>query len=321
MPTDNLQYIVYVLIFISTIMIVDGLIRFTSSRFSYKKSKNKRLKLISKNIDHSEALSELRRQRGLSNEGNYLIPFIPLNKLIMQSGIHIGIRNIILLMCLLSIASFILVYVFDNNVIFPTIAAFMVGIILPITFLSVMRRRRRKKIETQLPEALDILRRSLRAGHPLSVAISMVAREMPDPIGSEFGMTSDEMTYGSDLESALENMAARIGQPDVSLMVLSVTVQSKTGGNLTELLANLSVIVRERQTLRRKVRALSAEGRFSAIALSLLPLFVFGVLLVIAPSLYGQVWDHPLVKPVLGFAIVLTVIGDFVMYRMVNFKY
>jgi len=224
-------------------------------------------------------------------------------------------------MLFLGIIPFIAVFYFFTNFIISIFAFVIVGIVFPILWLRIMRNRRRKKIEGQLPEALDVLQRSLNAGHPLSVAIAMVARELPDPIGSEFGITSDEMTYGLGLETALDNMGARIGQADMSLLIISVSIQSKTGGNLAELLSNLTEVIRDRQTLRLKIKALSAEGRFSAIALSLLPFILFFVLLVIAPTLYGDVWGHPMIIPVLALAGVLMVIGDIVMYRMVNFKF
>ncbi len=270
---------------------------------------------------HEEALFELRIQRGLSSKGGYVLPIKSFNRLLLQSGLTIGVKKLFFYMFILGLTSFMVVYFFERDYIFSSLAFIGFGIVLPTLWLLYLRSRRRKKIEAQIPESIDVLKRSLSAGHPLSVAISLVASEMPDPIGSEFGITSDEMTFGLDLETALTNMGARIGQADMSLLVVSVSIQSKTGGNLAELLANLSKVIRNRQTLRRKVRALSSEGRFSAIALSLLPWFLFSILWVIAPTFYGDVWGHRLIKPVLGVAVVLAAIGDFIMYKMVNFKY
>jgi len=321
MSSNEVQIAIYVLVFISTMLIIDILIRLIRSKYSYKIIKNKRLKLLNDNNISEVNLLELRRQRGLGKKGEYVIPIISLNKLILQSGINIGVKKIIFLMLTVGIISFIVVYLFDRGYIYPSISSIAIGFMLPLLWLRAMRQMRRKKIEAQLPESLDILRRSMGAGHPLSVAIALVAREMPDPIGTEFGITSDEMTFGLGLDTALNNMSARIGQADVSLLVVSVSIQSTTGGNLVELIGNLAAVVRERQTLRRKVKALSAEGKFSAIALSLLPIVLFLVLMVIAPTFYDGVWEHPLVKPMLGLAIVLMIVGDYVMYRMVNFKY
>jgi len=115
----------------------------------------------------------------------------------------------------------------------------------------------------------------MRAGHPVSVAVSLVARELPDPIGNRIRLTADEMTYGLDLETALKNMCVRVGQQDLPFVVVAVSIQTKTGGNLAEVLSNLSRVIRDRFKLRRRVKAMSTEGRMSATALSLIPLFVF----------------------------------------------
>lgn len=321
MSASDIELVIYVLVFVATVLLIDAGIRYASNKVSYSKTKNKRLKLLAKNQLHEDALFELRRQRGLGTDGTYSLPLISFNRLILQSGITIGVKRIIMLMAAVGVAAYGIAYFFDRGFLIPGLCAIIFGIVVPIFWLRSKRRWRRKKIESQLPEALDVLRRSIGAGHPLSVAISMVAREMPDPIGSEFGITSDEMTFGLDLDSALENMDARVGQPDMALLVTSVSIQSKTGGNLSELLKNLGLVIRERQTLRRKVKALSAEGRFSAVALSILPIALFLLLLLIAPSFYGDVWGHPLVRPVLAFAVIFMIIGDIVMYRMVNFKF
>jgi tight adherence protein B len=196
-----------------------------------------------------------------------------------------------------------------------------IGVALPLLVLSVMRRRRQKKFAAQLSEALDIVVRSLKAGHPVPVALGMVGREMGDPVGSEFGMVVDELTYGLDLETVLRNLYHRVGQEDLGLMVTAVSLQSSTGGNLTEVLGNLSRIIRERFKLRRKVRALSAEGRISAYGLASLPLALFLLLQVIAPGYYGDIWEDPLVQPALMATVAWAIVGMIMMYKMVNFKY
>ena len=134
--------------------------------------------------------------------------------------------------------------------------------------------------------------RSLRAGHPVPIAISMVGREMPDPIGSEFGVVSDEITYGADLETAMRNLYARLGSDDLPLFVTAVAIQGSTGGNLGEILENLSGVIRQRFKMRRKIRALAAEGRASAMILSALPIGMFVVIQFIAPDFYASVWQR-----------------------------
>ena len=134
--------------------------------------------------------------------------------------------------------------------------------------LKFLRARRHKKFNAQFPDAIDIIVRSLRAGHPVPTAINMVSREMSDPIGSEFGIVTDEITYGADLETAMRNLYFRVGTDDLPLFVTAVAIQGSTGGNLGEILQNLSGVIRQRFKMRRKIRALAAEGRASALILS-----------------------------------------------------
>jgi Flp pilus assembly CpaF family ATPase/Flp pilus assembly protein TadB len=191
-----------------------------------------------------------------------------------------------------------------------------------LVYVTLMRLRaaRQRKLEAQLPEAIDILVRSLKAGHPILAAVRLVRHELPDPIGSEFGILADEITYGLDLESAMNNLATRVGQEDLTLVVIAAGIQASTGGNLAEILGGMSHIVRERLKMRLKVKAMSAEGRFSAIMLSALPFALFAILSLIAPTFYGEVWDQPIVKPVLFAAAVWLMIGNAVMHRMVRFR-
>jgi tight adherence protein B len=143
---------------------------------------------------------------------------------------------------------------------------------------------------------------------------------MTDPIGSEFGIVSDEVTYGSDLETALRNLYYRIGQDDLPLFVTAVAIQGSTGGNLGEILQNLSGVIRQRFKMRRKIRALAAEGRASALILSSLPIGMFAVINLIAPDFYASVWSYDLTKIALGAAALWMGLGNFIMYRMVNFR-
>jgi len=192
--------------------------------------------------------------------------------------------------------------------------------LLPLFVLKMKRSRRQKAFGAQFPDALDIIVRSLRAGHPVPIAINMVAREMRDPIGSEFGIVADELTYGADLESAMRNLYFRIGQDDLPLFVTAVAIQSSTGGNLGEILENLSAVIRERFKMRRKIRALAAEGRASALILSSLPIAMFVIIQVVAPEFYRSVWNQDLTKICLAAAGGWMLIGNFIMYRMVNFR-
>ena len=162
--------------------------------------------------------------------------------------------------------------------------------------------------------------RSLRAGHPVPVAISTVAKELPDPVGTEFGIVSDEITYGSDLESAMRDLYFRVGSEDLPLFVTAVAIQSSTGGNLGEILENLSGVIRDRFKMRRKIRALAAEGRASAIILSSLPIGIFAAIQFVSPEFYASVWHEGLTKIGLAVAGAWMGVGNFIMYRLVNFR-
>jgi tight adherence protein B len=198
--------------------------------------------------------------------------------------------------------------------------ALFCGTFLPVLVLKMKRGRRHKRFGAQFPDAIDVIVRSLKAGHPVPVAIQMVGREMPDPIGSEFGMISDEITYGADLETALRNMHFRVGQEDLPLFVTAVAIQGSTGGNLSEILGSLSSVIRLRFKMRRKVKALAAEGKFSAIILSSLPIAMFSVLQFMSPGFYGGVWHIEATKIILGVAGAWMLMGNLIMFKMVNFR-
>ena len=193
-------------------------------------------------------------------------------------------------------------------------------LVLPFMVLRYLRKRRQKKFSAQFPDAIDIIVRSLRAGHPVPIAINMVARELPDPIGSEFGTVTDEITYGADLESAMRTLYFRVGTDDLPLFVTAVAIQGSTGGNLGEILENLSSVIRQRFKMRRKIRALAAEGRASALILSSLPIGMFVVINFLVPNFYASVWHEDMTKIALVLAGCWMGIGNFIMYRLVNFR-
>jgi tight adherence protein B len=273
-----------------------------------------------KNIDTREDLFRIRRSRSLTAEGDYLFSWLSLNKLILQSGSKIGIAGLIGLGLIAAGVVLFASHLAGLDLQMAGPGAILTGFAFPLVYLRSMRGRRQDKFEEQLPDAIDVIVRSLKAGHSLPVAIAGAGKNMPDPIGGEFALTAAEVTYGLDLETAMMNMRSRVGQADLAMIVLAVSVQSKTGGNLAEVLTNLSKIIRERFKLRRKAYALAAEGRFSAILLSILPIALFGMLHLISPSYYGDISTNAYIKPILGGAVVWMLIGDFIMYKMVRIK-
>jgi len=187
--------------------------------------------------------------------------------------------------------------------------------------ISSMRRRRLRIIEEQLPLALDIVIRSLRAGHPVVSALQLVTTEMGDPIGSEFGLIVDETTYGFELKDALANFARRTGSDDVHFFAVSVAIQTETGGNLAEILENLAKVVRSRITLGKRVKALSSEGRMSAYILSGLPIFLISTIGMSQPAFYSVKFSDPIFWPTVVGIVGLYFTGLMLMHRITNFKY
>lgn len=187
-------------------------------------------------------------------------------------------------------------------------------------WLRVKRARRLARFGEQLPEVIDVIVRSLRAGHPLAVSLALVARETPDPAGAEFALVVDEVNYGRSLAEALDNLSQRVGHPELRFFVASTAIAHQTGGNLGEILSRLSRLLRERFRLARRVRALSAEGRFSGYALSVLPVALFGLINLVSASYYAEFWTSAAATPVVAVSVGLLVLGNLVIYRLVNFK-
>jgi tight adherence protein B len=198
--------------------------------------------------------------------------------------------------------------------------ALSLGSLAVMAWLRVMRRRRIARFGDSLPEILDIITRSLRAGHPLPVSLALVAREIGAPAGPEFALLVDEISYGRSVPEALERIYHRVGYPELRFVVAAVSIGQQTGGNLGEILARLSRTLRERQRLVRKVRALSAEGRFSGLALSILPVALFALINLVSPSYYAEFWASPLSGKILALSLALMVAGNVVILRLVNLK-
>jgi tight adherence protein B len=313
-------YLVWLFVALSAVLTVEAVYLTCFSRASYRSRINRRLRISKDRTDRESVLSELRRERGLTSSGHYRLPLIKLNRLILQSGLTTGIGRLAMIFGFIAVIAFAATMVFRGSVLESALAAVASVTVLPVFVLKVLRSRRQKKFGAQFADALDIIVRSLRAGHPVPVAITRVGREMTDPIGSEFGIVSDEITYGADLESGMRNLYARIGSDDLPLFVTAVAIQGSTGGNLGEILQNLSGVIRQRFKMRRKIRALAAEGRASAMILSALPIGIFVVIQFIAPDFYASVWHEHLTKILLFGAAGWMLVGNLIMFKMVNFK-
>jgi tight adherence protein B len=243
---------------------------------------------------------------------------VPWTYLQVLSAMAIGFAlSLALILMGVSVAGFTV----SGGVVVLTLAlAATVAIAVPYTILNILAQRRRKRIEQQFPVSLDIFVRALRSGHPVASAIALITEEMEDPIGSEFGLVSDEVSYGVELTDALESMANRWDLEDMRMFVVSLSVQMETGGNLAEILENLSEVIRARASLYLKVRALSSEGRMTAWILSVLPAITFTLMFMVNPGFYLNTAGDPIF--IGGFAglMLLYVIGIFWIKHLVNIK-
>ncbi|CDX33161.1 Type II secretion system F domain protein [Mesorhizobium sp. ORS 3359] len=317
-----LLYFIYVVAAASVILAGEAFYLSLTRRRSQRSAVNHRLRRLADDTPAEQTLQSLLRERGLTDSGDFVSGFVWLNRLYTRSGVT---GNPVAFAVSFLLAGFALALIFWLLIGFSALAALLifllVAIVLPLLVLRRARNRRILKFARQLPDALDMIVRSLRAGHPTSVAIGLVAREMPDPLGTEFGIVADEITFGLSMEQGVRKLSERVGFEGLHLLSISLSIQAKTGGNLTEILANLSSVLRERQKLRLKIRALSAEGRASAWIISLFPVFMFLILLLVAPSYYGQVWGNPLILPVFTAFGAWALLGDYIMYRMVTFDF
>ncbi len=194
------------------------------------------------------------------------------------------------------------------------------GVALPCIVLLRKRRKRLQAFEQQLPEALDLLSRALRAGHAFSAALEMIGTEMHDPVAGEFRTCFDEINFGVSLNDALLNLATRVPSTDLRYFIIAVLLQRETGGNLAELLDNLSALMRERFKLIGTIRVLSAEGRLSAWIISLLPFATAAVINLVNPKFMSILWTDELGTRMVTFAAIFAALGIFWMSRIVKIR-
>lgn len=305
---------------LAAVLVVEAIYLVFSDARSQRQRINRRMRGMNGQVSQQDVLVNLRRERGLTATGAFVLPVRWLNALIVQSGLTMGLPRLFALIAAFTGMAGIFGFLQFGSLLNALITASIAGTIVPVVVLRYMGGRLRKRFGAQLPEAIELIVRSLKAGHPVPVAVSMVGREMADPIGSEFGLVADEVTYGSDLVTALKNMQARIGHEDLPLLVIAVSIQATSGGNLREILDNLAAMIRLRVKMRRKVTAISAEGRISAIILSSLPIIMMIVINVMSPNYYGEVWGQTTTMIGLAIGIFWMVVGNLMLLKMVNFK-
>lgn len=285
-----------------------------------KRQVNRRLKVGERVEGISALVVELRKQRGLTASGARSDRLRWLSDLIVSSGLPYDQKKWLAYAGAAALLGAAGAGFLTRMPLAALGGALAGGVLIPLAVLKMYGNKRKAALGYQLPQALDIIVRSLEAGHPVPAAVGLVGREMSDPVGTEFGMAADEIAYGATLEQAVERMSDRCQHPDVDLFAATVRLQERTGGNLTGLLKLNANTVRDRHKMRLKIKAASSEGRASAMILTAAPFLALGLIVMISPSFYGDVIDEPMVKyglAGLGFWIFL---GNMIMRRMIDMR-
>jgi tight adherence protein B len=234
-----------------------------------------------------------------------------------QAGASMGVESFLLTTVGWSVGGGLTVLVLTRSPLVAILAAIAVGS-APYLHLRIKRKRRLSRFEAFLPEAIDLLGRAIRAGHPLSSGFKMVADEMKDPIAGEFRRTFEEARFGLPFEDAVLAMADRVDLIDVRILVTAILIQREVGGNLAEVLDNLASVIRARFTVRRQLRTYTAQGRISGYVLAVLPIFVASIIYLLNPEYEVMLFRHPIGKLMLITAVVMQILGYLWIRKIVN---
>lgn len=320
----NFSLIFMVLAFVAVVLLLEGLyLVWDANKSPEAKKIERRLHMLAAGAGTDEETSFL-KQRMLSEipAMQRLLLGMPrvhqLDRLLEQSGLKLSVGRLLLFILLAGVATYGLARLFLHIPWIFSLVLAASAASLPYFYVLRCRNLRINNIERQLPDALDLICRALRAGHAFPAGMQMVGEEMPEPIAGEFRITHEEVNFGIALQQALLNMAARVPSTDLRYFVIAVLIQRETGGNLTEVLENLSTLIRERFKLLEKVRVLAAEGKLSAWILVILPFVVAGVINILNPEFMKVLWTDPMGLKMVGAAMVMMVLGGLWMRQIVN---
>ncbi|HEX8231773.1 MAG TPA: type II secretion system F family protein [Caulobacteraceae bacterium] len=320
LPELNASHVILVLVFAAAFMAaqtVAGLI----GRGRVKRVVNRRLTVAEQGGKTlGELVVELRKQRGLQDNGGRSRRLAWLSDLIIRSGVVYRPRKWAAMFGGAGFAVAALLFMFTRNWWLSPLAGLGLAAFVPLTWLKMKAKKRAKQLGQQLPDALEIIVRSLEAGHPVPTAVALVGREMPDPIGSEFGMAADEISFGATLEQAIGNIADRCRHPDIDLVAATIRLQERSGGNLTGLLKTNAATVRARFKMRLKIQAASSEGRASAMILNAVPFVVMAIVTLVNPHFYGDVIHARPIQIGLACFGVWMAIGNVIIRKMIDLR-
>jgi tight adherence protein B len=242
-----------------------------------------------------------------------------LSRLIEQSGTESTLGVFMLLSIVLASGGFVIGLWVASNALLSLIIAFVLGV-FPFLYVYLKKKRRMEKFQRQLPDALDLIARALKAGHAFTGGLKMVGDELGEPVGTEFEKTLHEINFGSGIPEALKGLTQRVDCPDLRFFIISVIIQRETGGNLAEILGKIAYLIRERFKLQNRVQVLAAEGKLSAIILIAIPFVIALALSVLNPVYIKTLFIDPLGKALVAFALLMMAIGIVVMKRMIEIK-
>ncbi len=320
--TISAEPIIYGLIFIAVLVLVEGLyLTVFGKSISLNNKVNRRLDLLEKGAGREQVLEQLRKEMTQHLKSQSIPLYSILASKAQKANIAFTPPQIIMIMIGLSFVAFIGLTVGTG-----TAAPIRVGVALAMgiggvyIWINNKAKKRTSMIEEQLPDAVELMVRSLRVGHPFSSAVGIVSKEVADPLGSEMGVISDEAAYGRDMGESLKAMAERMDMQDLRFLAVAVTIQQQSGGNLAEILDGLSKVIRARFKLFRRVKAITAEAKWSGMFLSVFPLLALVGINVIQPNYYDEVKETAVFIPACLVVAAFLAVNVFVMRTLVNIK-
>ncbi|MCX8224478.1 MAG: type II secretion system F family protein [Sulfitobacter sp.] len=295
----SIEPIIYGLIFIGVLVLVEGLylVAFGKS-ISLNSRVNRRLEMLEKGTRREEVLDKLRKEMQQHMDKKSIPIYSMLAEKAQKAAIAFSPQQLLMIMGGLSVVAFLGLTI-GTSTETPVRMVISVGIGVGGVYfwISAKAKKRMSLIEEQLPDAVELMVRSLRVGHPFTSAISIVAKEIQDPLASEFGVIADEAAYGRDVGEALKDMAERLDMQDLRFLAVAVTIQQQSGGNLAEILAGLAKVIRARFRLFRRVNAITAEAKWSGKFLSAFPIVALIVIKLGDPHYYDEVMTHEMFIP------------------------
>jgi tight adherence protein B len=314
--------IIYALIFVAVLLLVEGLYLVVFGKsISLNSRVNRRLELLEKGGQREQVLEQLRKEASQHLKARGIPLYSILASKAQKANIAFSPKALIGIMVLLSGVAFLGLKIGTQAS--PAVQAalsVLMGVGAVYMWVNHKAKKRMSLVEEQLPDAVELMVRSLRVGHPFSSAIQIVAKEVPDPLGTEFGMIADEAAYGREISESLKELAERMDMQDLRFLAVAVTIQSQSGGNLAEILDGLAKVIRSRFRLFRRVKAITAEAKWSGMFLSLFPVGVLVVIQVLKPDYYDTVKDTAAFIPAALVVFTFLAVNVVFMRMMVNIK-